>query len=82
MPTRIQVALARSFELVDEVLIDGLVNAVAIGAIALGEMLRHALGRQVQTYLWVAMAFLVGFGIWYILRVPETLLGVFGVFRR
>ncbi|HEY9855795.1 MAG TPA: hypothetical protein V6D05_08680 [Stenomitos sp.] len=82
MPTRIQTALSRSFELVDEVILDGMVNAIALGAIATGEALRHALRRQVQTYLWVAMAFMVGFGIWYILRVPETLLGVFGAFRR
>lgn len=82
MPSRIQGALARSFELVDRVVIDGLVNAVALGLLAAGEALRHALRGQLQTYLLVAMAFLVGFGIWYILRVPDTLLGVFGAFRR
>lgn len=82
MPTRIQAALARGFEVVDEVLVDGLVSAVALGAIALAEALRHAFGRQLQTYMWVALTFLVGFGIWYILRVPDTLLGVFGGLRR
>lgn len=82
MAGRIQGALARSFEMVDRLLIDGLVNAVGLGVLAVAEALRHAMRGQLQTYLWVAMAFLVGFGIWYILRVPDTLFGFLGAFGR
>ncbi len=82
MAARIQAALARGFEVVDRLAVDGLVNAVGLGAIAVAEALRHAMKGQLQTYVWVAMAFLVGFGIWYILRVPDTLFGIFGAFGR
>lgn len=74
--------LARSFELVDRFVIDGLFSGLALGLLAIAEALRHAMRGQIQTYVSVAMAFLVGFGIWYILRVPDTILGVLGAFRR
>lgn len=82
MPPITRRSLARSFEAVDQVVVDGLFNGVAIALLALAEGLRHALRGRLQTAMWVGMAFLVGFGIWYILRVPDTLLGLLGVFRR
>lgn len=82
MPPVTRRSLARTFEAVDQVVVDGLFNGVAIGLLALAEGLRHALRGQLQTAMWGGMAFLVAFGIWYILRVPDTLLGLLGVFRR
>ncbi|MNY27760.1 hypothetical protein D3C86_1616880 [compost metagenome] len=72
--------LAAAFERVERDWIGGAYAALALLVLTTAEAIKLGAGGKVQTRLLTALGCLVAFGIWYILRVPDSIAGVFRLF--
>lgn len=68
--------LAAAFERVERDWIGGAYAALALAVLGLAEAVKLGAGGKVQATLLAALACVVGFGIWYLLRVPDAILGL------
>ncbi|MBO9540033.1 hypothetical protein J7643_05490 [bacterium] len=72
--------LAEALERVERDWIGGAYAALALLVLTIAEAIKLGAGGKVQTSLLMALGCLVAFGIWYILRVPDSIAGVFRLF--
>ncbi|HEY9898993.1 MAG TPA: hypothetical protein V6D00_07415 [Pantanalinema sp.] len=66
-----------AFERVDRDWLGGAYAALALAIVGLAEAIRLCDRGKVQTGLLLSLACVVGFGIWYILRVPDSIVALF-----
>lgn len=71
-------SLAKAFERLDRVALDGLFSGVAIASLALAESLKLVRSEAIQTRLLILYAWIVGLAIWCVLRLPASMLSLLG----
>lgn len=69
--------LDAAFDRLDRDWIGGFYAILALFVVGLAEATKLGASRRVQVNLMVALAVIVGFGIWYLLRIPDSLQGLF-----